>query len=470
MFEQINEEQLTILSNIKRFFEKWRADPDFREQVFTDSVQAASRYNLKINPEEIRPLWDKEYASQQGEKDPISPVVKIYQKYFEQTYKEDPLAVIPKNPQFKAWRERQIARNESLYKKAYQDGIVHAPFAIELSKGCSVGCWFCGVSAPRLEDLFLYTPEQAKLWREVLELLKEILGAAAGEGFCYWATDPLDNPDYEKFCCDFHEILGQFPQTTTALALRNPERTRSLLKLSREKGCKMNRFSVLSLKILNQIHEYFSAEDLAFVALALQNTESDMVKANAGRIRERNQRKTEEKAKLGEKLSQEDDLSDQGTIACVTGFLFNMVDRTVKLISPCRASDRWPLGYIIFDEGTFSDIHDLKALLERMIDEHMSPVVRSNDIIRFRGDLQYEKLSDGFQLSTKIMTRKFRHQNYLRELGEVLRKGDKTAAEIVGLFNLFGVPSEKTFQALNLLLASGCLDEEPALKTLAYAR
>jgi radical SAM family RiPP maturation amino acid epimerase len=464
MLADIKEQELLILSNIKRFFEKWDADPDFRKQVVTDSTQAVSRYKLNINPEEIRPLWDTEYISQQGEKLPVSSALEIYQKYSAQTNEEDVLMAVA-NPQFQAWRSRQIARNESLYKKAYQDGIVHAPFAVELSKGCSVGCWFCGVSAPRLEDLFLYTPENAHLWREVLKLLKEIFGTAGSEGFCYWATEPLDNPDYEKFCSDFHEILGKFPQTTTALALRNPERTRSLLKLSERKGCQINRFSVISLKILNQIHDEFSALELANVKLALQNTESDNIKANVGRLRERNKTKAE----LGE-LSQDDDFSDQGTIACVTGFLFNMVDRTVKLISPCRASDRWPLGYIIFDEGSFSNIDDLRAILQRMLDEHMSPTVRANDLICFRDDLKYEKLPDGFQLSTRMMTRKFRHQNYLRELGETIRKGDKTTAEIVGLFNLFGVPSDKTFQALNLLLASGCLNEEPRAKTLAYAQ
>ena len=464
MYEQINPQEFIIRNDLKRFFEKWQADPDFREQVFTDSVQAASRHNLFVNLEEIRQLWDAEYASKQGDQAPISPTLEIYQKYLQQSCKEDFLANVSTNPQFKAWRARQIARNESLYKKAYHDHIVHASVAFELSKGCSVGCWFCGVSAPRLEDLYVYTSENAKLWRQVLELLKEILGPATKTGFCYWATDPLDNPDYEKFCSDFHEISGSFPQTTTALALKNPERTRSLLKLSREKGRYFDRFSVLSLKILNQIHEEFSAEELAFVTLVLQNSESDLVKANVGRVRERNKKKAE----LNE-LSQEDDFSDQGTIASVTGFLFNMVDRTVKLISPCRASNRWPNGYIIFAQGSFSNIDDLRAILQRMIDEHMSPTVRANDIISFRDELKYEKLPDGFQLSTRIMTRKFRHQNYLRELGETIRKGDNTAAEIVGAFNLLGVPSDKTFQALNLLLASGCLNEELKIKTLAHA-
>ncbi len=457
MFAQINKKELITLSWIKRFFEKWHGDPAFRKQVSKDPAQAVFLYDLKIDPEEIRLLWDTEYSRKQGEKVSISPAVKLFQKFPDgipiNVYDIKSLLASPKDTRFKAWRERQIARNESLQKKSYHDLIAHAPVAFELSKGCSVGCWFCGVSAPRLSDLFLYTPANAKLWREILGLLQEILGLTAGTGICYWATDPLDNPHYEKFCSDFHEILGRFPQTTTALASRNPARTRSLLKLSRKKGCETNRFSVLSLKMLEQIHQEFSAEELAFVKLVLQNPESDLDYANAGRIRERNKQKTDK--------FHENNLSNQGTIACVSGFLFNMVDRTVKLISPCQADDRWPLGYIVFDQGSFSNINDLKALLERMMEEHMSPTVKPNDLIRFRPDLQYKMLPDGFQLSTRFMTHKFRHHNYLKELGEAIRKGDKTVAEIVRLFNFFGVPSENTFQALNLLLASGCLDKEP---------
>lgn len=460
MFAQIDKKELLALSQIKRFSEKWHADPDFRKQIFKDPAQAVFRYDLKMNPEEIRLLWNVESVKIQGKEASISPAVKLFQKFPNgipiNVYDIKSLLACPKDQRFKAWRERQIARNESLHKKSFHNRIVHAPVAFELSKGCSVGCWFCGVSASRLSNFFPHTLDNAKLWREILWLLKEILGLTAGMSLCYWATDPLDNPDYEKFCDDFQEILGRFPQTTTALALQNPARTRSLLKSSKEKGCEMNRFSVLSLKMLEQIHQEFSAEELAFVKLVLQNPESDTNLANAGRMRERNIKKPEKADNLKKNNS-----SSQESIACVTGFLFNMVDRTVKLISPCQADDRWPLGYIVFDQGSFSNIDDLKALLERMMEEHMSPTVRPNDLIQFRPDLQYKILPDGFQLSTRFMTRRFRHQSYLQKLGELIRKDDKTVAEIIELFNFLRVPSENTFQALNLLLASGCLNEEP---------
>ena len=339
-------------------------------------------------------------------------------------------------------------------KKSIHDDIVHAPISFELSKGCSVGCWFCGISAPRLGDIFTYNNQNAQLWSEVLQVIKDILGTeTASEGFCYWATDPLDNPDYEKFCSVFHETFGSFPPTTTAQPLKDVERTRALLKLSQEKGCELNRFSILSLNIFNQLHENFTAEELAEVELVLQNPEAIGFKADSGRSRDRKQKKAEKNPE-----SVED--SPQTTIACVSGFLFSMVDRTVKLISPCPANERWKDGYIIYDEGTFTDANDLKTLLERMIEKHMPTSLRYNDIIRFRHDLKYESLSNGFQVSTRYLTSKFRNQPYLKELGEIINQGDKTTREIVILLNQFGVPEANTLYHLNMLFNKGLFDEE----------
>lgn len=456
--EQPSAPETVSVSHIKRFRERWTADPAFREQVSVEPYKAVIRYSLKVDPEEIRPLWDSEVAEKNGKKIPVNPQVKRFFEFVENSQASAEIiksaAASSSSPHFKAWRGRQIARTTSQFKKSVQDAILHAPVCFELSKGCSVGCWFCGVSALRLSDIFIYNQENANLWHEVLKLMKEILGFAAGAGFCYWATDPLDNPDYEKFCSDFHEVLGMFPQTTTAQPMKDPARTRALLELSREKGCPLNRFSILSLKMLNQVHEEFSAEELAFVKLVLQNEESGQLKANAGRARERNLKK-------GEEVSE---FPKQGTIACVTGFLFNMVDRSAKLISPCNADDRWPLGYIVYDEGTFSDVNDLKILLERMISDNMPLTVRPNELINFRRDLKYESLDDGFQLSTRFKTFKFRHESYLKELGEVIHKGGKTAEEIASMFDTRGVSPAHIFHNLNLMLDRGVLDDEPKLK------
>lgn len=452
--DAIEPELLQRISYIKIFKERWQGDRNFREQVLADPYQAIADYNLKINPEEIRPLWDTELPDKSDEDLSNFPLLKHCYELNKSLSLKNLLTFLFnsfKDTRFKNWRERQIARCASQFRQTVHNSIAQIPVCFELSKGCSIGCHFCGVSAPRLSDIFIYNEENAKLWHEVLELIKDILGLAAGTGFCYWATDPFDNPDYEKFCIDFHQVLGVFPSTTTSQPLKDIHRTKALLKFSREKGCLHNRFSILSLKMLNQVHEKFSAEELIFVDLALQNQEADTIKASAGRTREQNLKKGEE----------DQELPDQGTIACVTGFLFNMVDRSVKLISPCNANERWPLGYIVFDEGTFSDAQDLKIVLERMIEDNMPSTVRPKDTIAFRYDLKYESLSDGFQLSNRIKTFKFRHESFLRELGETIHTGDKTAEEIASLFTALGVSPEYTFYYLNLMFEKGVLDDEP---------
>lgn len=453
-------QELGRISHVKRFYERWEADPNFKQQVLNNPNQAVIRYNLNINPKDIERLLTEAITQTDGEAvsvlRPIGNYEKFVNDHIKWCYELKRIADSSQDTRFKCWRERQMARTRSELNEFCQDpATIHAPVCFELSKGCSVGCWFCGVSAPRLEDIFTYNQSNAKLWREVLELMREILGSAAGAGFCYCASDPFDNPDYEKLCSDFHEILGHFPQTTTAQPLKDPNRTRLLLKLSLSKGCMVNRFSILSLKILEQLYQEFSPEELTFVRLVLQNQESSQSKSNSGRAREYNQRKAEKNRDVLE------DDSFAGSTACISGFLFNMVDRRVKLISPCNADSRWPNGYRIYEEGNFTNVDDLKILLEGMINRHMQLTVRPHDRISFRRDLKYESLPDGFQVSSRFVAHKLRNKPYLKQLGDVIHQGDKTAAEIAELFNLFGFSSINIYQSLNLMFKQGLLDEEP---------
>jgi hypothetical protein len=94
-----------------------------------------------------------------------------------------------------------------------------------------------------------------------------------------------------------------------------------------------------------------------------------------------------------------------------------------------------------------------------MIDTNMPITVRDNDVIKFRRDLEYKNLVDGFQLSTRYLTRKFCNQPHLKKLGEFIHRGDKTAKEIVCLFETFGVSQANTLYSLNVLLSKGVLEE-----------
>lgn len=435
-------------AHLKRLEERWTADPAFKVQAAANLDQTLSDYHLTLDP------LDRQSLSSSSGPDSC-PTAADFRRLLQQRWNQvDQTLNLMTEPRFKAWRERQIARCAGQLKKFNHQSLIHAPVAFELSQGCSVGCWFCAMSAGRLEAVWAYTPANACLWRDVLKVVGETLGPAAGAGACFWATDPLDNPDYEKFCCDFHAILGLFPQTTTAQPLKDPARTRALLQLSLDKGSPLNRFSILSLRMLDRLHAEFSAEELALVDLVLQNKEgTGVVKFEAGRVRDHLKLNNAPTNRL-----------TPGTSACVSGFLINMVERRVKLITPYPASDRWPSGYAILAEAGFANAQELKALMETMIAAHMSPTPRPIEPVQFRPDLSYTPLPDraGFRLSTTCQSYTFGGDAAVVQVGEMIRGGDKTAAELEFLLEICGLPASQTRRWLQQLFEQGLL-AEPSL-------
>jgi len=448
------------IGHTKRFIERWHADGEFRELLANDPYAAVQRYALERDPMEIRILWDREYQQSVDPNIELPLSVRRYLAYQNEkagSRKRYRRRATPSDERFASWRRRMIQRCVSHLGGYKADYVVHAPMCFELTKGCSVGCWFCSVAAPRLSDQFAYTEENAGLWRETLDVFKEIAGPAAGMGFCYWASDPLDNPDYEKYLLDFQEKLGEFPQTTTAQAQKHVDRVRDLLKLSESKGGFIERFSVLTLKQWNQIHEAFDPAELVYVECIPQNKEAfDTTKSIAGRALDLHRKRVAKQ--------QEQRLDDDQTFttACVSGFLVNMVERSVRLITPCHASDRWPLGYWTVAEGNFSDGASLRALLEQMMAEKMPTSVRHDMVVRLRRDFEVEHCDDGFILTNRFWKHVTRGTPASRELGHLLRQG-LTAAEVaLALDERCGLPLEQAFLLLNELFDRGLLDEEPA--------
>jgi radical SAM family RiPP maturation amino acid epimerase len=449
--------QLNAVAEIKRFLERFHADPNFQTLLRQDPARAILRHNLAVEPEVIRPLWDTDLQDairKQPASNPefISPAVRSYTEFHHALVKRrDRIRAqsAPGEKRWRHWRARQLARTDSELGLNMSKQIIHAPFAIELCNGCSVGCRFCGISAPRLSDIFFYTEQNRTLWKETLRALKQIAGPASENGFCYWATDPLDNPDYEKFLLDFYEVMGSFPQTTTALPLKNPSRTRTMLKMTEGQ---INRFSILSLKMLDRVHQEFSAQELLNTELLLLNPESRVIKANAGRFRDQSLKNR----------------SGPSTIACVSGFLINMVERKVKLVTPCPANDQWPLGYMVLGESRFDGGKEMSHILECMISKQMRDVLTEEDRIAIRSDLNYRHINGGFALSSRFHQKNCRNstmETYLQQLGDALQKGTHSAGGLaLVLFYSHGIPHETTMALLNKLFQEGCLQEPVANK------
>jgi radical SAM family RiPP maturation amino acid epimerase len=451
--------------HVKRFLERWAADDKFRDELQRDAKRATAERSLQVDPEEIRPLWDSDFSPYDPETPHVSATGRSFQlvdeycavrKLKRQISEQFRQECAPANSDFRAWRDRQIARGRSEFTPGLFSAIQHPPFAIELGVGCSVGCWFCGVSAKKLSSQLRYTHDNAQLWRETLEVFSSFTGARAGSrGFLYWATDPLDNPDYEDFGRDFQEVFGAFPHTTTAQVHRHFERTRRLISFSGPRDPFLLRFSVLSTQILERIHDCFSAEELAFVEIIPQTSGSIIEKIRVGKARSAQSDDSPRNRQLA---------SDENgrTIACVSGFLLNMVTREIKLVSPCSATDRWPNGYYVFATSRFEDASHLESTLHRMIAEHMPKEPPAERLTKFRTDLHFEELSNGFRLVNAQGDQLFEGNPFIRELGLLIDSGTYTRAAILRWFEVQrGLPSPIPESWLLDLFRAGVLDEEP---------
>lgn len=458
----LSDNDLKLVAHAKRFKERYTADPEFRKSVAIDSRKAAKKYRIDIDPEDIRPIWDEELGLRYSQQNlPMSRLLKLCVNHNKELvawstrYRSGDLI---QNPNFKNWRQQQITRSNGVLGAHMNAKIVHAPVCFELSSGCSVGCWFCAISAEKFEGAFTYTDENSLLWKEVLEVVYSITGAVAGSGFCYWATDPLDNPDYEKFIEDYRTVMGSLPATNTSKAHKDLDRVKTLISMWKKFGFTCNHLSILTVKTLDKVHDYFTAEELVWTSLNLVNKDSVVKKATAGRAREKliflSQNNNSE-----EKFEYEDVKAEltQGTIACVTGFLFNMYNKTVKLITPCKANDKWPKGYMILEEGTFSSAEDLKILLNSMIENSMPLSIPKTRIVAFRSDLEYKPSIHGFELVSEYQTQKIDNPTYGKEIGELIRQESMTVDEITNIINKLGVTRGEVHASINALFNNGLL-------------
>lgn len=463
MFERRSNEDLRTLALIKRFNECVAGDPEFRKSLKDrpeDAMALARSRGIDLDPAEIHPKW------RNGGKENIPPeelkqypLVQLWKEWiddlleFVDIMREDGVTT-EIDPRFHAWRQRQIARTES-EQGSQSKKIVHSLFAFELSKGCSIACWFCGLGARRLEGVFSYTPENAELWRSVLQAAVDAFGPAVQSGVCYWATEPSDNPDYFKLMEDFRSIVGVLPQTTSAAPLRDQAWARELMRMHRDHRGIPSRFSILSLEMLREVHECYSAEEMLPFELILQNKESILTKARAGRIL--TSKKGTEESDDGHKIT-----PHSGSIACLSGFLVNMVDRTVRLISPCNASERWPLGYRVHYEGSFADAKEFRACLDEAVQSCRPPHVSGHEVIEFREDLEYARTDDGFSLSSRCLKHKIEGSAYMGLMGDMIAEGGHTASEVISAAMEAGEDVFAASWTIQDLYEKGLLDDGPS--------
>ncbi|WFU29116.1 radical SAM family RiPP maturation amino acid epimerase [Bradyrhizobium sp. CB1717] len=444
--------------------ERLVGDMKFRRELSED-VNAprlvSRRYGIEVDPMEMLPLWRGTHLKYRFKPECASwPLAVIWDEYIREMLRHRDLLrdegkMSTVNPRFHAWRERQIRRcNCELGGSA--SSVTHPVIAFELSEGCTVGCWFCGLSAGRFKGYFEYNEEHAELWRGVVGVANEMFGSAARTGFCYWATDPMDNPHYDRFLFDYCQITGALPQTTTAAPLKDTALTQRVLELFRQYRTVTNRFSVLSTTHLNQIHAAFSPEQLMGVELIIQGRGALTAKAFAGRARERKERLkgVDKDNAIGVPER------NHTTIACVSGFLVNMLRGRVQLVTPVPGSNRWPLGYRIVAERFFETPNEFRDGLQRIIDQHMFECPPPDLPIRFRRDLQYEAGTRGFNLRSRNMQHRVADNVGPISVGDLIACGNCTASELVARIAADGTSVLAVADLLDQLYTAGVIAED----------
>lgn len=369
--------ELSVIAATKRFRERLIGDEAFRTALRAQGSSLAREH------ERYRPLWDRELGHAVWNSAALAawPDVQLWKTWHDDlVHYRDLMTAYPSrygsNAAFAAWRQRQMARAASELGPMHA-AITHPVVAYELASGCSVGCWFCGISAQSYAGTASYA-DHASLWRQMLAVMADRLGPAARTGFCYWGTDPADTPDYDLFLEDHGRITGWIPQTTTAAPLRNVSLTRRILALSNREEPVLNRFSVLTTRQMNQIFDAFTPLDLLLVELVPQMRGSLMPKARAGRALARGSSRPEQDLGLSDAAT---------TIACVSGFLINLPEKRIRLIAPCRSDAECPDGYRVLAEDRFSSGAEFSQAIDRMIAEDLSEELSGNAPVGFRRDL-----------------------------------------------------------------------------------
>lgn len=277
-----------------------------------------------------------------------------------------------------------------------------------------------------MQKLFRADSENLRLWQDVLEVVKDIIGRAAGEGVLYFATEPLDNPDYEKFAEIFEEILGKVPQITTAVAMRNPERVRRIIAADSQKTqITIHRFSLLSREIFQGVMESFTPDELLFVELLGRYPESLL-----GNL-----------TKAGRSYEGENSASMEitNTISCCTGFIINMADKTLRLSCPTDADAEHPTGEIQSPRYSFSGAEDLRRVMLRVIREYMPVSMPMDKGLSFAPFYEFAAVENGFRLISKAGLKvSFRQEReaeipYYRRVGELVKAGGYTGMEIAAV-------------------------------------
>ena len=441
----------------KRCVEYFEADPAFRAAFLADGRKAIADLGFGGLPEPdaaaeaVRQVCIEEIGGPEDRASISNPYLQAFDDAAE-TVRE----TVQNRHAESSFRNRELyvyanrVRNRCRMENATlrrQENVHYYPLCFELGYGCRVQCSFCGLAAPRFEENFRYTEENRSLWRELLKGLRERLGPIAATSACYYATEPFDNPDYERFLGDFEEIMGALPQTTTAVADTEAGRVKAFLSRVGEERLRREaavRFSVRSLSQFRRIMALYSPEELQDVELLLNNPESLGRYSDSGRTL------------LSERIPEEKRC--RYSISCVAGLRVNLARRTLCFVEPMVPDQQYPTGVRTRAEARFDAAAGFFREADRMYAEYaagflrperkitQNPNIRTQtegSMIRFCGDGISYRISRGYVLERAL---------------ERLSEGT-SFAKLREALGLLPETAEELYEHLNALYMRGYLIE-----------
>ena len=491
-FAGFSPDEMRAIAEVKRFYECYMGDRDFREAVDAgEGFTSQQRRMLKdigvtfepeamelvwLRPEMLSrfPLMVEQHPSFEDLPSDIHALLAPYPElrvWLRWRHRVDRMNLSQKmmvssratlSPEYDAWRSRRIraVRNEL---GAFGWTLDHPCYAVEMAVGCSVQCNFCAFDAGKLETVFdLSRPENRESVRAVAAGMLKVLGWPATHGMLYWCTEPHDNPDYVRLLAFWQKLTGAMLCTATARA--GEDWVRDLINFYTKGPVPWPRISVLSRGMMRRLHKAFTPIELRDTTLLMQQKDVEELRGKVPGGRERMLRQLVEADDL--RNVDIENLPDgfeppQGSIACISGTLVNMVERTVRLISPCYTTMEHRYGYRVFDETTFDDHpQGFEVALKRMIRRSMATGAYPEMPVRWRDDLKAVRQPDGFTLLSPTTRVDFRQGDMHLRAAELVGRGDLTYGQVLDALSASpGVGPFTAMALLDLLFKSGYLCE-----------
>ena len=346
----------------KRCFEYYSADGEFRktmdespaeavkslgygDELDAEAVRGAVRYLCYREGSRSNPYLNAMYEVQRA------PTAMVEKSHARGSFRSEDLYHYLRNQRNRCSMESKLIRGNTL--------VQYFPFAVELCRGCSVQCPFCGFAAESFKGYFAYTPENAALFRGIVTAAEQLIGPCVGHCPMYFATEPLDNPDYERFALDFRSIAGNVPQITTAVADMYPERIRRWIDQLGEDYVHANasfRFSIRTLPQFRRIMAEYDPEELTYVEVLANDPESANAYSDSGRVMSGLPRCEEKKRRY--------------SICCVSGLKVNMLTQTVEFVEPELPDELYPLGYRVLERRQFETAEDFAHIAAELMERY----------------------------------------------------------------------------------------------------